>query len=104
MGVGRVYSPKGEKWFQIRIRFGANLHSFFFWRILVIEAGVRRSWYDLGGGLLGYHILIFPRIKILAKRAYLSEFGAKLEKFLRNIMYVLITSEPQASVLKVPNL
>ena len=40
--------------FQIGIRIGADMHSSFFGGIVVIDAGVRRSWPDLDGGLLGY--------------------------------------------------
>ena len=47
---------------------GANMHSFFR-GILVVEAGVRRSWHDPGGGLLGYGILTFPRLAMLVRRA-----------------------------------
>ena len=46
------------------------MHSSFFQGILVIEAGARRSQSDPGGDLLGCGILTFPRIIILAKRAY----------------------------------
>ena len=51
---GVLSSKRRKRGFQIRIRVGADMHSSFFWGILVIEAGTRRSWHDLGGGLLGY--------------------------------------------------
>ena len=49
------YSKKEKKTgFQIGVRIGTNMHSFFLWRILAIKARVRRSQYEPGGGLLGY--------------------------------------------------
>ena len=39
---------------KIRIRIGTHMPSAFFGGILVIKAGVRRSPYDHGRGLLGY--------------------------------------------------
>ena len=48
-------SPKRRKTgIQMRITIGANMHSSFFGGILVIEADVRRSQSDPGGGLLDY--------------------------------------------------
>ena len=55
--------------FQIRIRVGANMLSYFLQGILVVKVGVRKSQYDPGGGLLGYGILTFSRITILMERA-----------------------------------
>ena len=58
---------KRKTGFQIRTRIKANS---FFWGILVIEADVRRSQRDPGACLLGNGILTFPRITLLANRAY----------------------------------
>lgn len=69
MIVGSFIVKRRKTGFQIRIRVGANMHSSFFLGILVIEAGIRRSQHDPGGGLLGYGILTFPGIIILAKKS-----------------------------------
>ena len=47
------YSKQEKNSFQIGIRVGTNMYSFF-GGILVIKAGVRRSRPDHDGGLLGY--------------------------------------------------
>ena len=52
--VGRFRAKRRKAGFQIGIRIRADMHSSFFGRLLVIKAGIRRSWHDHGGGLLGY--------------------------------------------------
>ena len=53
---GALYSNKEKNRFQIGITIGVNLHSSFFGGILVIKAGLRRSWHEHGDGLLGYYL------------------------------------------------
>ena len=52
----RFIAKRRKTGFQIGIRIGTDMHSFF-GGILVIRAGVRRSQHDPSGGLLGYFIL-----------------------------------------------
>ena len=90
-----VYSLKGEKQDFRKIRTRADMHSSFFGRILAIEAGVRRSQWDLGGGLLGYCLEL----------QYLQNWhlDQRLEQTRRvpEKHHVLITFNPQAVVFRV---
>ena len=74
------------------------MHSSFFGGILVIKAGVRRSQYVHDGGLLGYCL----------ESQYLQKghFDERLEqnKKVPEKHHVLIIFNPQAIVLRVPNL
>ena len=65
----KTKTQKTKKGIQIRIRVETNMHSFSL-ENLVMKAGVKRSQHNPGGGPLGYGILTFPGMTILAKRVY----------------------------------
>ena len=79
--VRGLQSKRRKTRVKIRIRVGAKMHSSFylFLGIFVTKASVRRSQHDSHGGLLGQHILTFPRITILAGSACRSEIGRNKE-------------------------
>ena len=84
------------------MRIGAeDTHAFLSLWGLRHQVGVMRSQRD-PAHLLGYRSFVFPKIKICAKRAYRWEMRETWESLLRK--NVLIMSDPQAIVLRVPNL
>ena len=53
--IARSFTVQRRKaGFQIGIRIGINMRSFFFGGLLATKAGVRESQYDHDGNLLGY--------------------------------------------------